>query len=368
MEELSYPMGEKSVNPLMEAKIYPPRSGGKAESIHTQRGVPKAHEAADQLEGDKSVRALLNTYEMRRPLALLVDDKYSLFPFDLATDGYTYVVLGFYRIAHAWGEYVRTNIPTYTPFIVLPAEEQPAQTASGSVVRYKFAFQWCEEQGAPWWLTPKSVPHGPCTEPGATTMGGIANPTIGRHPARDISSLLNACEPQGECPLGRDAEVIVEPNASAPQYVVFYPLLYGDADLGARCSDDSPVVLPCHVCKKQSPMVYAEGWMCLYRKCTMFWRSTQGRAPTQLTYAKSFLEPMPFAPEELGDLRPGLPAKEVEDGITTTSMFCKGWHCLRCGRLSSRYRWEHWHCKNCGVRISPGVLLNRLLTCATARV
>ena len=96
-------------------------------------------------------------------------------------------------------------------------------------------------------------------------------------------------------------------------------------------------------------MVYAEGWMCLHRKCTMFWRSTQGHAPTHLTYAKSFLHLIPFVPEELGDLRPGLPAQEVEDGITTTSMFCKGWHCLRCGRLSSRYRWEHWHCKNCGV-------------------
>ena len=97
-------MGEKLAFPLMCAEIHHHRSGGKAESIHTQKGVHKAHEAADQLEGDKSVRALLNTHVMQRPLALLVDDKYSLFPFDLAADGYTYVVLGFYRITHAWGE------------------------------------------------------------------------------------------------------------------------------------------------------------------------------------------------------------------------------------------------------------------------
>ncbi|EPT04533.1 hypothetical protein FOMPIDRAFT_1156757 [Fomitopsis schrenkii] len=227
--------------------------GGKAESIHTQKGVHKAHEAADQLEGDKSVRALLNTHVMQRPLALLVDDKYSLFPFDLAADGYTYVVLGFYRITHAW------------------AEEQPAQNASGSVVRYKFAFQWCEEQGTPWWLIPRSV-----------------------------------------------------------------------------CADGGPVSRACPVCKNSSPMVYAEGWMCLHRKCSVFWRNAQGHPPNRLTYAKSFLQPVPFAPEALQDLRPSLPAKVAEDGITTTSMFSKGWHCLRCGRLSCRYRWEHWHCKNCG--------------------
>lgn len=106
-DELSYPMGEKPNDSLMEAKVHSHYSGGKAESIHTQKGVHTAHEAADQLEGDKSVRALLNTYTMQRPLALLVDDKYDLFPFDLAANGYTYVVLGFYRIAHAWGEFPR---------------------------------------------------------------------------------------------------------------------------------------------------------------------------------------------------------------------------------------------------------------------
>lgn len=61
------------------------------------------HEAADQHEEDKSVRALLRTYQMKRPLVLIIDDRYALFPYDLATKGYTYVVLGFYHIAHAWG-------------------------------------------------------------------------------------------------------------------------------------------------------------------------------------------------------------------------------------------------------------------------
>ncbi|KAH9935696.1 uncharacterized protein B0H18DRAFT_420627 [Fomitopsis serialis] len=102
------------------------------------------------------------------------------------------------------------------------------------------------------------------------------------------------------------------------------------------------------MCEQSSPMVYAEQWMCLYRKCLGFWRSAQGHAPTQLTYARSFLHPIAFAPEDLEELRPSPPVAEAEDGITTSSMFCKGWHCRQCGRLSSRYMWEHWHCKHCG--------------------
>ena len=59
----------------------------------------------DQLEDDRSVRALLTNYRSRRPLVLLADNNYALFPFDLDANGYTYVVLGLYWIAHAWGQY-----------------------------------------------------------------------------------------------------------------------------------------------------------------------------------------------------------------------------------------------------------------------
>lgn len=58
----------------------------------------------DQKDSDKSVRALLKTWKDRLPIALLVDDKYALFPYDLASANYTYTVLGFYWISHAWGQ------------------------------------------------------------------------------------------------------------------------------------------------------------------------------------------------------------------------------------------------------------------------
>ena len=38
-------------------------------------------------------------------MALLIDDKYALFPFDLASKGCAYAVLGWYYIAHAWGNF-----------------------------------------------------------------------------------------------------------------------------------------------------------------------------------------------------------------------------------------------------------------------
>lgn len=48
---------------------------------------------------------------MGRPVALLIDDRYVLFPYDLSSKpDCTYVVLGFYHIAHAWGECLQFNL------------------------------------------------------------------------------------------------------------------------------------------------------------------------------------------------------------------------------------------------------------------
>lgn len=77
--------------------------GGKAQSIHSQNGLLVSHQASDQLADDKSVRALLNNYRSGRPLVLLIDDKYALFPYDLGSNGVTYAILGFYTIFYAWG-------------------------------------------------------------------------------------------------------------------------------------------------------------------------------------------------------------------------------------------------------------------------
>ncbi|KAH7888686.1 hypothetical protein F5I97DRAFT_1925224 [Phlebopus sp. FC_14] len=79
--------------------------GGRAESVLESRGGVRLQPAQDQDATDKSVRALLKNYKEGRPLVLIADDNYALFPYDLAASGYTYVVLGVYWISYAWAEY-----------------------------------------------------------------------------------------------------------------------------------------------------------------------------------------------------------------------------------------------------------------------
>jgi hypothetical protein len=81
--------------------------------------------------------------------------------------------------------------------IIIPAEYQPAGNQRGKVVRYKFAFQWCESQvsvandyprkgkahvaqGEPWWLNSGNL--------GSTTVGFITQ-EITPCPRRGISPI-----------------------------------------------------------------------------------------------------------------------------------------------------------------------------------
>ncbi|CAL1707262.1 unnamed protein product [Somion occarium] len=246
-----------------DGKLIISHGGGKAESVHKSNGKFETHRDSDQCADDKSVRSLLRTYELKHPIALVIDDKYALFPFDLASKNCTYAVLGFYRIAHAW------------------AEKQFSSSANVNVVRYKFAFQWCEEQGEPWWT-----------------------------------------QPQGEHGL---YPPVLEP--------------YATVNVARSC-------LSCH---KPSPQVYGEGWMCLQPSCRAFWELNGGTPPNVLAYFEDFLRLQSFPSKELEDIRPPPPIQGApEDGITTSFLFTKGWHCKQCGRLSSRFKWEHWQCQNCG--------------------
>ncbi|EKM54554.1 uncharacterized protein PHACADRAFT_185468 [Phanerochaete carnosa HHB-10118-sp] len=242
-------------------KLIISHGGGKAgQSLAKAPGTVRA---SDQQEDDKSVRALLHNYRIGRPLVLIVDDKYSLFPYDLAAKGVTYAVLGWYQIAHAWAE--------------LQAD---ASSSTGKVVRWKFAFQWCDAQGSPWWSDS-------CPTTGKTVH-------------------------EYKCP--------------------WFP----------------------------SPQVYDVGWMCLRPRCPVFWYFRSAiEAPTSLSYAASFLRPVTISADQiLEDLRPGLPVAGVPiDRITTGRHFCKGLHCTNCGRLSSRYKWEHWECRSCSFTYAvPGRL------------
>ena len=118
--------------------------------------------------------------------------------------------------------------------------------------------------------------------------------------------------------------------------------------IGATSEDDADntdqkVGQVCTRCSQWSPEVYEEGWMCLKPRCTAFWYLLDAsEVPTSLNYSASFLRPVKLeTPQTLEDLRPSLPVLAVsnkkEQLITTSRHFCKGWHCTKCGRLSSRY-------------------------------
>lgn len=68
----------------------------------------------------------------------------------------------------------------------LLAEYQTAGNESGRVVRYKFAFRWCEEQGEPWWT------RLPSKEAMTDAMGIKAN--LDYQSDQTLEQLANTCD------------------------------------------------------------------------------------------------------------------------------------------------------------------------------
>ncbi|KDQ57451.1 hypothetical protein JAAARDRAFT_35165 [Jaapia argillacea MUCL 33604] len=270
-----------------QGKLIISHGGGKSAALHSKDGKMVAELAEDQRADDKSVRALLNNFRTNRPLVLLADDKYQLFPYDLQSTGIAYIVLGYYVISHAW------------------AEKHPAENNRGEAIRYKFAFEWCDSQREPWWIPDVGIvpPRGPSTP-------SVCKPESSR--LRSIPAKVNSIQRK-------------------------------DRSLYSQTST-------CKTCEIVSVVVYAQGWICLNPACSSFWKLENGYAPPDnLSYSPEFLRTasLPELPE-LAPLFPSLPALKVHDGVVTSESFSKGWHCVRCGRLSSRFKWEHWECAHCG--------------------
>ncbi|KAL1736160.1 hypothetical protein EV714DRAFT_267008 [Schizophyllum commune] len=274
--------------------------GGKAESMAMQDGKLTVIPAQDQSENDRSVRALLHTYLEKRPIVLLLDDNYRLFPYDLKAHGVVYAVLGLYSIKHAW------------------AERQPAgpSTPGGTVVRFKFAFQWCEGQDAPWWL-PASL------EP------GLATPEPERcTPAR--------CDTEPATMEIRRRPSVSKKKKRKTNFVALGQISY-----------------LCPACGQRSTLVYRSN-ICLYPQCQAFWL-VEGVHPVQpdklaLNPDLATLDDPCWVPENMRDIRPPPPVNLdllCKPSITTTEPFTQGWHCKQCGRLSCRTYWDRWECPAC---------------------
>lgn len=278
-----------------QGKLIISHGGGRAEALHTKEGRTSTTQASDQHADDLSVRALLLSYEQRHPVVLLIDDKYELFPYDLhATNpDYTYVALGNYLITRVWAE---RCIP---------------KNSSESVIRYKFAFQWCDEQGDPWWLKQRLMQTDSTTEESSST-----------------AATKNDSYSRGQC------------SGSISDESFAAPLDYDSAGIIRRI---------CRFCGNESPLIYEQGWVCTQPYCHMFWMLDDGKHPhDELTYAQSFLGLLDLPSMGCRDIRPPLPVGPHSDQITTTLEFTRGYHCRTCGRLSCRVKWQYWQCSNCG--------------------
>ncbi|KAL1670057.1 hypothetical protein GGF50DRAFT_109790 [Schizophyllum commune] len=290
--------------------------GGKAESMAMQDGKLTVIPAQDQSENDRSVRALLHTYIEKRPIVLLLDDNYRLFPYDLRSHGIVYAVLGLYFIKHAW------------------AERQPAgpSTPGGTVVRFKFAFQWCEGQDAPWWLPSSFGPSLPTSEPESGTPHCPAEPAT-MDCRRDPS--------------------IPKRKKKKTNFVA----------LGQICQRPDRSYL-CPTCGKRSTLVYRSN-ICLHPQCQAFWLVDgvypveSGKLETNPNLAT--LDDPCWVPENMRDVRPPPPVNLdllCKPSITTTEPFTQGWHCKQCGRLSCRTYWDRWECPACN---APPLFVNGLI-------
>ncbi|KAG8690287.1 hypothetical protein FRC11_012597, partial [Ceratobasidium sp. 423] len=215
--------------------------GGKNIADEGENDPTKArHQLGDdQLESDKSVRALLTSYRMFRPIVILAEADYEhLQKFNLRqgyTEGASYYVLGHYAIVAAWAEHEQ----------VMP---------QGFIhTRWKFAFQYIEgNQGPPWWLQP----------PGAS--------------------------------LTRPEPPVVERVTQAPgRRRNFGGLVSGDRKRVSEVTTESFIGAPsteCNECRALNPHVYTLGPICLNPDCLSFWKHNGlPVSQAELTFNPDFL-------------------------------------------------------------------------------
>ncbi|KAF9070074.1 hypothetical protein BDP27DRAFT_1402166 [Rhodocollybia butyracea] len=320
---------------FQQGKLIISHGGGKAESLQTLKGQTKLRLADDQKAEDKSVRSLLNNYRKRIPLVLLIDDRYALFPYNLAKRNITYAVLGVYNITHAWAERETTK-------------------SGQQHVRFKFTFQWCEEQGQPWWHLGKNEPKPPVVFPGNQGFHESFENDNARTTESDYEDMVISEDEEAIPPFG---EITATPKTSRRLPVKKSEFLLSERTPGL--ADRS-----CSHCGMRSPLVFSIGWGCLNAPCPLFWTIPDAGGvsfPDELTYLEDFIKLRPFTPLDVGfrNILPPQPVTNPSDKITTVQAFTRGMHCVKCGRLSCRFKWQQWECANCGDVLAVSGIVRR---------
>ncbi|KAF5389462.1 hypothetical protein D9757_004253 [Collybiopsis confluens] len=327
-------------------KLVISHGGGKAESLQFSEGRVKLKPADDQKADDKSVRALLYNYNHRIPLVLLIDDRYALFPLNLQALHITYAVLGVYYITRA----VRISdllpqlaLKSGIPQPLLLTAEREITESGRTYVRFKFAFQWCEDQkGQPWWHSPVfDTIHPPVTISPILHDLLIDNESDTRTTEMDYQDMDESIPVASSS--SESVQIFKQTRRRVPVRRSKFYLSEKRPGLEDRI---------CSFCRTSSPLVFAEGWGCLNASCQYFWTLPE-RGLTYfselLEFDPEFLQICPLPPLDPGyrNIIPSQPVARPLNAITTTQLFSRGMHCALCGRLSCRYKWQHWECAHC---------------------
>ena len=116
----------------------------------------------------------------------------------------------------------------------------------------------------------------------------------------------------------------------------------------------------CMRCKKSSPEVFQNGWMCLNDACSRFWKLNGRDPPARLEYNPVFLQERTSWPSHIKPPFPLRPDILVVDNKTDVNLAVsraswKGMACPKCGRCNSRTLWNAWKCQTVGCGFTHGI-------------
>ncbi|RUS14791.1 hypothetical protein BC937DRAFT_93332 [Endogone sp. FLAS-F59071] len=349
--------GWGSMRDQFTGRTFISHGGGRSTSSKKQK-TSHYRLSSSQNSSDTSISALLNSYHDMKPIVVIIGSRYKKATFEIP---HRYCVLGWYGITHAWAEIeeqsdnddeeltdeeelVNGNTQSgkkskqESSMRQKPAPYPPrAYAMRGKFVRWKFRFEWIENQEfTPWWESK--------AEPDGTFWFWIYGEICER--CGLVSIVANQCYNEQMSEPGS----LVLPKS---------PFVYRRKVAEHKCE----------VCKKKSPIIYKEGWSCLNDTCDRFWKVLPAGAiihqdlPRELHISDEFLAPglliqelrqwsIPFS------IVPRPPPDTTMITHDIGRLFWKGSHCRCCGRISCREQWQGWQCRNCrALRNTPHLVI-----------
>jgi hypothetical protein len=206
------------------------------QKLPSERSMEKALTSTshNQSENDRGVKVLIAAHRGNIPVAIIVGERYRWWPLQMkrfcntpvtgakkgeAAESGKYAVLGWYRVRDVWEELVPLN----------RSIEHPSETILCS--RFRFAFEWVEAQGKPWWIADLETAN----EAGRVDVCTEAAPFS---QVSEVTSTSTCVDVVSSTPRAQDVSGL---------------------ETGHVCS-----------CNHTTRLIYHEGWFCGNSKCALF--------------------------------------------------------------------------------------------------